>query len=855
LALAFIILPFMVDQVRIGLYPQLERPWQDIYNDGNVSVGGSLMNMPASAPVVMTPPPPPAPAMAEPQAEVAVDAIEEPEMRANKVERAMRKMDKPRELLQQQDNNYNSAINQNYSYKRSAEFARVDPKAKVQTGPGLPQWQWHKIYLSWNGSVSAEQQLDLWYLSPTVTMLLNFLRVILLALLSGLLFGSAEKLLPPSISKWSLGGGKATSLLLCLLIVPLLCAPVQPAYADELPDDELLKQLQEKLQQEVIPDCLPACAHAQQMKMQINDKEVQITLQIHAQESVAVPLPSEYEQWFPNQVLDNGKASQALYRTDNGLWIHLKAGEHEVILRGVTPLLSKFTLPLPLKPNYVVIEKTGWEVVGLEENGWADDQLQFSRIQQQSPQDKTKPLEPLALKPFVRVERTLQLGLDWRIITQITRISPADSSVVLSVPLLKGESVTSDGIRVKDHKVEVNMAAQETTLEWESSLEKTDSIALIAPDTEQWIEVWKVDVSPVWHIEATGIAMIHLNSEGQWLPEWHPWAGEKVSLAISRPESVSGKTLTIDSSHITVTQGQRGRDVVLNASLRSSQGMPHTLTLPEKAELQSVKIDGREQPIRQEGRKLTIPVNPSKQNISLSWQEPMAISKIIHISEFDLGQDSVNSRLTMRIGQDRWVLFAFGPSVGPIILFWGVLIVLVIVSFGLGKIQLTPLKNWQWFLLLIGLSQVPMDAAILVVGWLIILGWRATWVIEKPRYFNLLQVGLGILTLVSLGILFYAVTQGLLSSPDMQITGNRSTAYILNWYQDRSAATLPTATVISLPLTVFRVLMLAWALWLASSLLNWLKWGWGCFSSNGLWRKKVVVEKENMATEPEPPKA
>ena len=150
------------------------------------------------------------------------------------------------------------------------------------------------------------------------------------------------------------------------------------------------------------------------------------------------------------------------YRNNNTLWINLDKGEHKVILKGLTPLLSKFTLPLPLKPNRVTVEKTGWEVVGLHENGWSDDQLQFSRIQQ-TRQDNTKPvLEPGVLPPFVRVERLLSLGLDWRVITQIIRISPADSAVVLTVPLLPGESVTSPGIRVKDNAVEVNMAAQQT---------------------------------------------------------------------------------------------------------------------------------------------------------------------------------------------------------------------------------------------------------------------------------------------------------------------------------------------------------------------------------------------------------
>jgi hypothetical protein len=30
-----------------------------------------------------------------------------------------------------------------------------------------------------------------------------------------------------------------------------------------------------------------------------------------------------------------------------------------------------------------------------------------------------------------------------------------------------------------------------------------------------------------------------------------------------------------------------------------------------------------------------------------------------------------------------------------------------------------------------------------------------------------------------------------------------------------------------------------WSFWLAVSLLNWLKWGWNCYSANGLWNKKV----------------
>jgi hypothetical protein len=174
-----------------------------------------------------------------------------------------------------------------------------------------------------------------------------------------------------------------------------------------------------------------------------------------------------------------------------------------------------------------------------------------------------------------------------------------------------------------------------------------------------------------------------------------------------------------------------------------------------------------------------------------------------------------------------------------------VLVVIAILAIGLGKVPLTPLKHWQWFLLLLGLSQVPMESACLVVAWLMVLGWRGLRPDNNFRYFNLLQVIIGLFTIFSLAILVFAVEQGLLGgSPDMQITGNQSSAFDLNWYQDRSPSTLPQATVVSVPLMAYRILMLLWSFWLAAALLNWLKWGWNCFSSNGLWNKKAEKEQK-----------
>jgi hypothetical protein len=187
------------------------------------------------------------------------------------------------------------------------------------------------------------------------------------------------------------------------------------------------------------------------------------------------------------------------------------------------------------------------------------------------------------------------------------------------------------------------------------------------------------------------------------------------------------------------------------------------------------------------------------------------------------------------------VLFLGGPRLGPAVLFWGMLLVLAAVAWGLGKVPLTPLKMHEWLLLGMGLTQTPPETGLVIVGWLLVLGWRgqtsAGW---KNNHFNFMQLILAFWTLAALSSLFYAIQHGLLGLPEMQIEGNGSSTYSLQWFQDRSAALLPQAWLISVPLWLYRFLMLVWALWLAAALMRWLRWGWGCYTEGGLWRKLVL---------------
>lgn len=789
LALLVIAIPFMISQVRVGLYPQLEKPWQPI----------------SPRPYVMT----------EAAREMAKPAADSAKM-VGKAVTGIAKSYAPQALQQEEH----------------VKFDRIDPDAKLQTGPGLPQWQWHKIRLSWNGRVERTQQLEFWYQSPPLTMFLNFARVAWVLALSMLMFGMLKKKSRLSLPTWSL-----------LLAVPLLGSPVQPVYAD-YPDEKLLDELKSRLLQ--APECLPSCAQIATMALTIDDQKMAIHLQIHARQETAVPLPAQYEQWYPAQVSVDGESARALMsHSDGRLWLSLAPGRHQVEMQGINPSLHQFTLPLPLQPHRVVVESEGWTVEGVHENGRSSGQLQFTRLHSTPQQDLTT-LQPSVLPPFIRIERTLRLGLDWRIDTRVVRVGPSEAPVVLEYPLLTGESVTSDAIRVKNRRVLVNMPAGQQTLYWQSVLEKTERIELQSEMNKSWTEIWRADVSPIWHLEIEGIAVVHHQDQrGRWLPEWRPWPGEKVGLRLTRPAAVVGKTMTIEKAELRLKPGKRSQETQLQLQIRSSKGGQHTVELPRLAVLQTVSIEGVSQPIRQRERLVTLPIKPGMQQIDLQWHESREQENWLRTPTVNLNLDSVNSHIQVTLGRDRWVLFTFGPPFGPAALIWGVLIVLALLAAGLGQVRWTPLKRWQWFLLLIGLSQIPVVAGLLVVLWLLLLGVRRQKPLQSPGQFNALQVVLVGLTVLALMLLFYAVQQGLLGAPDMQIAGNQSTAFNLKWYQDRNAAILPTATVVSLPLFVYRILMLLWSLWLALSLLNWLKWGWQCFSSGDLWKKR---EKKPMAS-------
>jgi len=702
-----------------------------------------------------------------------------------------------------------------------------DPGALVQTGPGKPQWTWTRVPLNYSGPVDRAQKMRLYLAPPAVNLVLALLRA---ACLIGLVW-----VLRPRISLRGLGKGQGPSAAAVAAAVVLLCMlPAQVAHAETTPSKEVLDELKKRLTEK--QPCAPNCASASRMLLELAGSDLTLRIEIHAQAAIAVPLPGDATGFRPSVVLVDGKPAQALARLESGktLWLALAPGVHQITMRGTLPERESVSVPLPLRPHQTEVKAVGWTVAGVHEDGATDQDLQLVRVQKEI----ENAFSPSTLPPFLRVERTIRIGLNWQVDTRVVRVSPGGSVAVAEVPLLAGESVTTPEVRVVSGKALVNMPADATEVSWKSVLQERSPIKLTAAKDAAFTELWRLDASPIWHVRTDGLGGISA-IKGTSLPEWHPFPGESAELAVERPKGVTGQTLTIDKSEVHVVPGLRLTETTLTVDLRASRGSEHAFMLPEGATLSRVTINGTVQPVRADGRKLVLPVVPGAQKMVVVYHLPQGIETAFRVPMPDLGTASVNANTQVAMSDARWVLFVWGPRLGPAVLFWSLLLVLVVVALMLGRISFAPMKTWQWVLLFIGLSQVHVAAGAIVVGWLVAMGYRGTPQAAALRWdlFNLRQLALAALTFAAAVVLIVAIHQGLLGAPAMQIQGNSSSATLLRFYEDRIGNVASAPFVLSVPMLAYRGLMLAWALWLAITVLRWARVAWKAFTEGGAWKK------------------
>jgi hypothetical protein len=415
------------------------------------------------------------------------------------------------------------------------------------------------------------------------------------------------------------------------------------------------------------------------------------------------------------------------------------------------------------------------------------------------------------------------------------------------VPLIKDEAPTEPDLEVEDGVAVIALGRDETERSWSSTLPVTDSLRLQASEGQPWSEIWSLECGLVWECESEGLVPVSRQAAGVLAPEFRPWPGETLQLRFRHPQAVAGQTVTLDAVRVETTPGERLTTTVLSLTARASREEPLVLTLPADAEVQEVTVAGAPRPGHPDQGKLRVTLHAGPQAVVVRWREPRGMSLYQRVPAVGLAVPAVNVESLLHLPENRWLLVTRGPSWGPAVLFWGYLLFALVVAFGLGVFAETPLSLGAWLLFTLGLSQTSAPGALVVVGLFLAMGWRA----RRPRPSALghdaLQLLLAVWALAALVVLYDVVQTGLLLRPDMQVAGAESGNTLLRWYSDRMQGRTPAPGVLSLPMWIYRFLMLAWALWLAVSLLRWTGWMWRSFSEGGLWRP-LAWPRRNLAT-------
>lgn len=790
--------------------------------------------------------------------------------------------------------------------KTKRSLQQLDPNAVVQTGPGLPDWSWRSYQLHIAGPVHPERVIELTLITPGWERLLHTTRALLILGLFGLLTRWLWRQRQPNDRKEP--REPAHKRVSSALILPLLSAltlfmapwsaraeepvelqvqshqniqqniqqqssalpspplthippsrpdPVMTSSSGLFPSKALLNELGQRLRAE--RECTGGCLYLPHFQLTVKGDELTLSAEVHAEQATSFTLPGALQRVRWREVSLGGVALPtrgALRGDELSLVARVPRGQHAITAHATLAPLDNINIALFDRPHQLSLELDGWRVEGAS-GAQVGGSIELRRLRPQDHAEERIKERPLARQEqaWYSVTRAVLIGLPWQVETTITRPYAGNlSAQALTLPLLEGERLLSPEVILSDEGARVQLSEGQSTMTFISELSPREELTLRAPRAEHWSETWTLSCGLIWQCHWTGLSpdQVDVGVQGA---RWSPWPGEEVTLSFTRPLGVKGPASTIQDASLRVNTGARLQSVTLELTLNASRGGARELILPRDAREIRLFVNHveRSDPLR--GATLRLPFNPGQTNLKVSWRQPTSSLSTITSPEVRVDGELVNLRLHLDKPSGRWLIWTSGPQWGPAVLIYGFLLFCGLLALGLSRSGLSPLSLGAWLLLLLGFTQFQ-SGMIGVVIWFSAFELRARYADRlHPYLFNLGQLSLVAGTLMFFSVVYHAVEVNLLGEVAMQVSGAGSRESVLTWYVDRVEGQLPSASIYTLPLWVWQVLMLLWSLWLANRLLQWVQWAWGIFQQGGAWRSVNPtrdLEPQALTTSDEP---
>ena len=607
--------------------------------------------------------------------------------------------------------------------------------------------------------------------------------------------------------------------------------PVTPGQISDPISDRWLQRLEQ--QRWPTPKCLPNCVHIADVQVSASGNSGRLALEVHVQPGVfMLPLPFA-PSWAPRVIKLNGQPAAVRMDADGRLQAKVNAGVHQLEMEGLL-VDAQWDLSFPTAAYGVRFGALqGWEA---QKATLPASSLNLTRSGPTQPDNSAGRQADFPL--FARLTRTVKISESgWTVHNFLERLSPSGVAKAVEIALLPDERPLASGIEVQAGKVIVRLGANEDSREWESTLKPINSFTLRAAPGFNLAEVWRIDASSRFETFFKGIPQVFGEPGDQAV--FLPFPNETLEVRVNLPQPVAGLDWAIESSKLMLTPGGERMAGVLTLALRSLSAQIQSVEFPKDTRIRTLKIGGQAEPADWRDGKLYLQLKPGRQEVVIEFETPAKLSLVTKSPKIKLGTSSVNANVSMAIPYSRWPLFSFGPVVGPAVLIWGVLAFLAVAAWMLSRYQPGAqfrLRYWEWLALLAPLAALQAWQALWVVIAVVALQGRERLEVQnmRPWIFNTTQVLLGLLALFFLVAMIAGVKNGLLDVPDMQVAGGGSTNWQWQWYQDRQGMAYVSAGMVSLPIWVWKGLMLIWSFWIASRVIVWGKLAWVATSRGGM---------------------
>lgn len=562
-------------------------------------------------------------------------------------------------------------------------------------------------------------------------------------------------------------------------------------------------------------------------KIDAFSKKVELTLKISARELSLSELPFNAEQVNINEIRLNNKLWYGATKQDGKYWLAVPNG------------LNNVQMQITLKDGLSVIS-----LKDLKNFENLDQQSQVNLIKRNNEyflefdtkienKKEVKSDTELPIIPYFILNRQLNLGNKWRMTTIISPLPGVEikKPVTVSIPLIKGEHILSEDI--KENNGNISVVLNNTPIQWNSIIDETQQLDITANNRGSYLESWNINSQKDWLFSFSGVnPNYHSQNNYQWLI----WPNDKLIFNFEKPKVLVGKNLNIENYNMTANYDTQPFTYNVAFIMNSSLGGRTYIDIPKDYTVKELRVNNKVINTNNDS-KIALDINSGANEIRLVLNQSADWSIITHFPKIKLPVSSVNNSYEFNYqDSDRWIIWTGGANLNPAILLWGILLSLVLFAYFLRKLP-TPLTFTTWTLLLLGVSQNSIFSIIIVIGTFILAALKPIIFKETtPRLkYDMYQIILSILILISLAILLATLNHGLLFNPEIYTSSQ------LSWFTEQSD-TASGAWFISLPLWIYHTIMFTWAIWLAFSFTKLAKWFWAILSQPQLWLKNIHTE-------------